>query len=183
MPIISCHGLAPAGNKGPWGHSVAPPVTGVGRKITRKRHISWVKDSLTDQRKWTVTTTILIRRIYKSNRMHRTSLSPPSAQCPVCSPVVINLPPGQLVHSAPNMMSHSIEYPVLFGHVGSAIPAVSRPGFLWKLTLSQPNPGHIAEQLVNYFALFIYEVHIVFVYTVFWQTQNHTYTEDGTFQS
>jgi len=51
------------------------------------------------------------------------------------------LPHGQLPHSAPRMTAHGIEYPVLFGQFGSACLAVSPPGFLWKLTLSWPNPG------------------------------------------
>jgi len=38
-------------------------------------------------------------------------------------------------------MAHGMEYPVLFGQVGSGHPAVSPPGSWWKLTLSCPNPG------------------------------------------
>ena len=40
-----------------------------------------------------------------------------------------------------------MEYPALFGQVGSAHPAVSLPGFRWKLTLSCPNPGQSSNQL------------------------------------
>jgi len=35
--VVWCHGLAQAGNKGPLGHSIAPPSAGVGRRIRRKR--------------------------------------------------------------------------------------------------------------------------------------------------
>ena len=79
-----CYGLAPAGKKGPCGCSIAPLCSGVGRRIWRKRQNSWVgwdKGSLTEQqRKWTVTNRILIRRIYKT-REYTEQLSQPAAQC------------------------------------------------------------------------------------------------------
>jgi len=37
-----CCGLAPASNKGLRGHSMAPPPTGVGRTMGRKRQNWWV---------------------------------------------------------------------------------------------------------------------------------------------
>jgi len=41
-PSFSCRGLDPAGNERPCGHSVAPPLCGVGRRMGRKRQNSWV---------------------------------------------------------------------------------------------------------------------------------------------
>jgi len=69
-----------AGNKGPCGHSTTPPSAAVGRRMERKRQknpMGWDKGSSTEQKmKQTVTTTILIRRIYKTNsEMHRTTLT------------------------------------------------------------------------------------------------------------
>ena len=102
------------------------------------------KGSLPEQQKrWTVTTTILIRRIHTTNsEMHRAALT---AQGPSRSWAVINSPPlcpSQLLPPEPSMVAHGIEYSVLFGQAGSARPTVSPPGYWWKLSLSWPNPGH-----------------------------------------
>ena len=70
--------------------------------------------------------------------MHRAT-----ARCLVRSRALINFPPASSPHSEPSMMSHGIEYPVLFGQFGSASQAVSLPGFLWKFTLSWPNSGQL----------------------------------------
>jgi len=72
-----------ADNKGPHGHSIAPPPAGVERRMESKRQklVSQDKGSLTEQQtKRRVTTTILIRRIYKTNsEMNRATLT---AHCP-----------------------------------------------------------------------------------------------------
>jgi len=62
-----------AGNKGPCSRSVVPPPAGVGRRMERKRQklVGQDKGSLTEwQMKETVTTTILIRRIYKTKQQN-----------------------------------------------------------------------------------------------------------------
>jgi len=45
------------------------------------------------------------------------------------APELQPLPPYQLPPLEPSMMAHGIEYPVLFGQVGSVNPAVPLPGF------------------------------------------------------
>jgi len=71
--------LVPATKKGPRGGSITTPSTGVGRRMERIRQklVCWNKSSLTEQqRKQTVTTVILIGRIYKINsKMHRAALT------------------------------------------------------------------------------------------------------------
>jgi len=83
---IKCGDLAVAGSKGPCGHYIALPLTGVGRRMGRKRQklVGQDKSSLTEQQtKGTVTTTILIRRICKTNgKIHKAALT---TQCPVHS--------------------------------------------------------------------------------------------------
>jgi len=53
--------------------------------------VGWVKDSLTEQqRKKTVTTAILIRRIYETNsEIHRATFT---ARCPACSQAATHFP-------------------------------------------------------------------------------------------
>jgi len=76
---MGCCGLAPAGNKRPCSCSTTSPSTRVWRRMERTRQIFMGRDkgSLTEQRtKQTVTTIILIERIYKtSNEMHRATLT------------------------------------------------------------------------------------------------------------
>jgi len=90
ITFYGCRGLAPSfilGNKGPHGCStvcvcVSPHWGGQENGRKKAKIMGWDKDSLTEQRrKRTVTTTILKRRIYKKNRKHRATLSPPDAQC------------------------------------------------------------------------------------------------------
>jgi len=75
------------------------------------------KGSLTAQQtKRTVTTIILIRRIYKSNsEMHWSTLN---VQCPTRSWAAIHFPPRQLPHSEPSIKSHGIKYPVCLASSG-----------------------------------------------------------------
>jgi len=42
MRRLNVVGLAVAGNKGPRGRPATPPLTGVGRRMERKRQNSWV---------------------------------------------------------------------------------------------------------------------------------------------
>jgi len=70
--------LALIGNKRPPGCFAAPPSIGVRRRKERKKAkiMGWDKSSLTEQRrKLTVTTIILIRRIYKTNSRNAQSSS------------------------------------------------------------------------------------------------------------
>jgi len=69
-----------AGNKGPHGRSVTPSPAGVGRRMERRRQkkplLGQGKGSLTEQQmKRTVTTTSLIRRIYKTKQRNAQSNS------------------------------------------------------------------------------------------------------------
>ena len=60
-----------AGNKGPRGCSITSPPTGLGKRMERKwqKLVCQDKGSLTEQpTKRTVTTTIRIRRIYKTKQ-------------------------------------------------------------------------------------------------------------------
>jgi len=70
---------------------------------------------------------IQIRRIHNTNsRTQRATLTThrrhalPSRNC---------LPADQFPQPEPSMLSHGIEYPALFGQVGSARLAVFPPGF------------------------------------------------------
>ena len=116
--------------------------------------------------------------------MHRATLT---VWCPTHSQARTNF---LLPRPEPSMTARGVEYPVLFGHFGSARPAVSPPGFWWKLTLSWPNPGQWAaaqglaghwsvgsEQLLSYASLdflgvdfslcyFIYNFIIIIIITI-----------------
>jgi len=41
--VRQCHGLAPAGNKAAHGYSITPSHAGLGRRMGRTRHYSWVR--------------------------------------------------------------------------------------------------------------------------------------------
>ena len=112
-------------------HAAAPPPAGVRRRMERKRQqlVGRDKGSLTEQQtKGTGTTTIQIKGIYKIKQTAQQSRSPRlpsqrapeprvSSRCPTPPPL------------EPSMKAHGMEYPVLFGQVGSARPAVLLPGF------------------------------------------------------
>ena len=107
----------------------------------RQKLVGQDKGSLTEQQtKGTGTTTIQIRRKHHTNpRTQRAAL--PDHCCHMllsCTWV----PAPSSPQPEPSLMAHDMEYPALFGQVGSARLAVPLPGFRWKLTLSWPNPGH-----------------------------------------
>jgi len=81
----------------------------------RQKLVARDKGSLTEQQtKGTVTTTIQMRKHSTNCTTQRATLSQATA----------HLPPPE-----PSMMTHGMEYPALFGQVGSARPAVLLPGF------------------------------------------------------
>jgi len=123
-------------------HMAAPPPARVRRRMERNRQklVGRDKGSLTEQQtKGTVTATIQVRGIHKTkqnteSRSHHPPLRAPKPRVRSRRPAP---PPRE-----PSMMAHGMEYPALFGQVGSARPVVPLPGFRWKLTRSWPNPGH-----------------------------------------
>jgi len=88
----------------------------------RQKLVGRDKGSLTEQQtKGTVTTTIQIRGIHKTNsKMQRVTLT---ARCPVRSRSV-TLSRRPATPQEPSIAAHGMEYPALFGQVGSACPAV-----------------------------------------------------------
>ena len=84
--LLRCCGLALVGNKGPWCHSNTSPPAGAGRRMERNRQklMGQDKGSLTELwMKWRITTTVLIRQIYKTkSEVHRGTLT---TQIPVHS--------------------------------------------------------------------------------------------------
>ena len=124
-------------------HAAAPPPAGVRRRMERNRQklVGRDKGSLTEQQtKGTGATTIQIRR--KHNTNHTTQRADVlNRRHTLLSRKWVSdgqLPPPP----EPSMTAHGMEYPALFGQVGSARPTVPLPGFSWKLTLSWLNPGH-----------------------------------------
>jgi len=102
----------------------------VQRRRERKRQklVGWDKGTLTEQQtKGTGTTTIQIRR--KHNTKHKThrAILPNCHYCTLLSSE--SVPSTPLTPPEPSMTAHGMEYPALFGQVGSAPPAVSLPGF------------------------------------------------------
>jgi len=104
----------------------------------RQKLVGRDKGSLTEQQtKGTVTTTIWIMRIHKTkqnsqSRSHRPLL--PCAPKPRVSSHHAAPPSPE-----PSMTAHGMEYPALFGQLGSACPAVSLPGFpSWILVKINP---------------------------------------------
>jgi len=95
----------------------------------RQKLVGQDKGSLAEQQtKGTGTTTIHIRRIHNTNRTtHRAAL--PERTAAVSSRVASKFPPPSSPPPEPSMMALCMEYPVLFGQVGSAHPALSLPGF------------------------------------------------------
>jgi len=92
----------------------------------RQKLVGPDKGSLTEQQtKGTGTTTIQIRRIHNTNRTTET-LSRTTA---TCSRDAGEFPPPGSPPPEASMTAHGMEYPVLFGQVESARPAVPLPGF------------------------------------------------------
>jgi len=102
----------------------------VQRRTERNRQklVGQDKGSLTEQQtKGTGTTTIQIRRKQDRNRTtHRATL--PDRTAIVRSRAASEFPPPSSPPPEPGMMAHGMEYPALFGQVGSAHPAVPLPG-------------------------------------------------------
>jgi len=94
----------------------------------RQKLVGHDKGSLTEQQtKGTgTTTTIQMRRIHKTKQQNAESNShhPP----PPCAPEPQDFPPPSSPQPDPSMTAHGMEYPALFGQVGSARPAVFPPG-------------------------------------------------------
>jgi len=95
------------------------------------------KGSLTEhQTKGTVATTILIRRIYKTNsKMHRSALTP---QCPSSL-----TPPPRPRASSP---TQNPAWCHMVSNTPFCLAILTQPatGFWWKSNLSWMNPGHHA---------------------------------------
>jgi len=117
------------------------PRWGAEENGNRQKLMGRDKGSLTEQQTMgTVTTTIQIRRKHNTNcTTQRAAL--PDRTGATRSRAVSEFPPPSFPPPEPSMMAHGMEYPALFGQVGSALPAVPLPGFQRKLTLSWPNPG------------------------------------------
>jgi len=102
-------------------HAAAPPPAGMRRRMKRKRQklVGRDKGSLTEQQtEGTATTTIQIREKYNTNSHNRPALldKTGAARSPaVRVPAALPPPPPE-----PSVMSHGMEYPALFGQVGSA---------------------------------------------------------------
>ena len=117
---------------GPRGRSTTPPPAGVGRRMerTRQKLVGWDKGSLSEQQtKGTVTTTVQIRRTYKTNsEMDRATLT---AWCPAGSQAVTAFSLASCPHWKPSMLAHGVELNTLLclASLGQSAPAVSRPGF------------------------------------------------------
>ena len=125
-------------------HVAAPPPASVRRRMERKRQklVGRDKGSLTEQQtKGTGTTTIQIRRKHKNEPHDPESRSPRQDQRPpsrAASEFPLRRPRTGTQHDS---TWYGIPCSVWPGGFGSARPAVSLPGFWWKLTLSWPNPG------------------------------------------
>jgi len=87
-------------------------------KRKRQKLVGRDKGSLTEQQTvGTVTTMIQVRRKYDTNSHNRPSL--PDRTSATHSPAAREFPPP-CPPPEPSMTSHSMEYPALFGQVGSA---------------------------------------------------------------
>jgi len=104
-----------------------PGCGGEWKETGKNWWVGWDKGSLTEQQtKGTRTTMIQIRRIHNTKQCNTESRShlPPLPRAPEpqessCRPA----PPPEL-----SMTTQGMEYPALFGQVGSGRPAVSLPG-------------------------------------------------------
>jgi len=95
----------------------------------RQKLVGQDKGSLTEQQtKGTGTTTIQIMRKHNTNcTTQRAAL--PDLTAAVRSRAVSEFPPPRSPPPEPSMTAHGMEYPAVFGQIGSALPAVSLPGF------------------------------------------------------
>jgi len=117
--------LAAAGNKSDTRPPLPLPGCGEEWKENKQKLVGQNKGSLTEhQTKGTGTTTIRIKRKHNTNRTtHRAA---PAAEH---SRAASEFPPPSSPPTEPSMMACGMEYPALFGQVGSARPAVPLPGF------------------------------------------------------
>jgi len=126
--VAVCLWLATKGSPRPF-CCPSPRWGGEENGRNRQKLVGRDKGSLTEQQtKGTVKTTIQIRGIHKTKRRNAES----NSHCPMMS-CVLNfcdqLPPRPAPQLEPSMAAHGMEYPVLFGQIGSDCPAVSLPGF------------------------------------------------------
>jgi len=124
-----CGGLATACNKGPHNRSITPfPPVGWEENRTKKaKFVGWDKGSLIEQqRKRTVTATVLIKRIYKTSE-NTGQLS--HCLMPSALPRAIHLPPAR------SLTSHRAWW-----HVVSNTPLV------WPVWVS--HPGCVPSRLL-----------------------------------
>jgi len=94
----------------------------------RQKPLGQDKGSLTEQQtKGTGTTAIQIRGIHNTNRTAQRAALPDRTAI-ACSRAVSEFPPPSSPPPETSMTAHGMEYPVLFGQVGSARLAVPLPG-------------------------------------------------------
>jgi len=95
----------------------------------RQKLVGWDKGSLTEQQtKGTVTTTIQMRRKHNTNCTTQRAVLPDQTGA-TSSRAASDFPPCRPPPPEPSMAAHGMEYPALFGQVGSAHAAVPLPGF------------------------------------------------------
>ena len=109
-------------------HVAAPPPARVWRRMERNRQklVGRDKGSLTEQQTKGTGTTIQLRRKHNTNRTTE-PLSPTAYAAR--SRDEGEFPPPSSPLPERSMTAHGMEYPVLFGQVESAHPAVPLPGF------------------------------------------------------
>jgi len=109
----------------------APSPARVRRRMGRNRQklVGRDKGSLTEQQtKGTGTTMIQIKRMHYTNRTTQTATLPDRTAA-ASSRATSEFPPPRSPPPESSMIAHGMEYPALFGQVGSACLAVSLPGF------------------------------------------------------
>jgi len=96
----------------------------------RQKQVGRDKGSLREQQtKGTGTTTIQIRRKHNTNHTTQRAALPERTGAVRSRAASEFLPPSSPAPE-PSMAAHGMEYPALFGQVGSARQAVPLPGFL-----------------------------------------------------
>ena len=138
--------FSPSWQQRPTRSLYCPSFCGGGEENQKKKIklVGLDKDRLIEQRrKKTLTTTILIRIIYKTKWTQRATLSyhympgtQPSSGYP--SPSIPT--PGQLRHSELNVMSHSIEHPICLASLGQPFPGCVSCWFLVKINPVSAKP-------------------------------------------
>jgi len=96
----------------------------------RQKLVGRDKGSLTEQQiKGTGTTTIQIRGKHDTNHTTQRADLPDRTAAAPCSRAASELPLPYSPPPEPSMTARGMEYPALFGQMGSARPAVPLPGF------------------------------------------------------